>query len=1105
MDEVVKAPVVSVTTKLLKKEYIYKKIPIVIKEHNGKSSFQYNDFLVPENWSETSSNILVHKYSRKAGVPYQTFQVIEDGIFPQFYRSELNDNPEVPVEEQISAETSAHQIFHRLAGCWTYWGIKTGYFKTEESAVDFYNKTYDALYHQIAAPNSPQWFNTGLHWAYGISGDGSRAPLFHYDHDTQEVVKTLTTYEHPQVHACFIQSIADTLISENGIMDLFLREATVFKYGSGSGTNYSNLRGEKEKLSGGGKSSGLMSFLKVGDASAGAIKSGGTTRRAARMVVVDVDHPDIEEFVAWKTGEENKAAALVTGSLLNARLVNDIVKAVDDGALNLALAAAYQAGVPSGMIQRAAQAQINGYELPIEEYSADWQGQAYASVSGQNANNSVSVTHAFMEAVRNDLSWDLIARKDRSVMKTIQAKKLWDDINYAAWASADPGLHYVDTMNEWNTVINDERIVATNPCSEYVFLNDTACNLASLNIVAIWEAAGKNTKDFIKILIEQSKLWYTVLDISIQMAQFTSKTLAEKTFLYRTTGLGYANIGSFVMRQGLAYGTKDANDLISGITSLMTASAYEYSAYLADELGAFPRFDANREPFMKVMHKHANANYMVYGESENTFATDLLSRADSVWQNVVSQNQFRNAQVTVIAPTGTIGLVMDCDTTGIEPDFSLVKHKSLAGGGYMKLINQAVPEALEKLGYNEEVAKAVVGYVSGYGEFPKSNSLDIITQDDIKNFGVDYTGSLSHHHTLESIINEFEKNYSVDLSVLKFKDEKYYNTERHIFGYGNIDDCDLIRDEHKVVFACAVSAKDGGVVISPEEHLLAMAAAQPFVSGAISKTINMPGDATIEDIAAINMRAWLLGLKCVSVYRDGSKLSQPLMSSMVEKITKVINQSQEEQVTPKTVAESVVSIISTNGVRRKLPNKRGGYTQKVKIGGHGIYLRTGEYADGTLGEIFIDMHKEGAAFRAMMNNFAIAVSLGLQYGVPLNEFVEAFHRVKFEPAGLVSGHDNIKSTTSLMDFIFRDLAFNYMGREDLVNVKPEPKSIVATFESLEATVEVVREDTGISVTHMARKMHGYTGDTCDSCGSARMVTSGTCATCQECGETSGCS
>ncbi|MGH6718534.1 MAG: adenosylcobalamin-dependent ribonucleoside-diphosphate reductase, partial [Alphaproteobacteria bacterium] len=607
-----------------------------------------------------------------------------------------------------------------------------------EDARAFFDETRRMLCDQMGAPNSPQWFNTGLHWAYGI--DGPAQGHFYVDHASGDVRRSTSAYERPQPHACFIQSVDDDLVNDNGIMDLWVREARLFKYGSGTGSNFSKLRGEGELLSGGGKSSGLMSFLKVGDRAAGSIKSGGTTRRAAKMVVVDVDHPDIERFVEWKVREEQKVAALVAGSKACARGLARIMDAAHQGdgpgrfdpaenpVLGKAVRAARKAMVPDAYIQRALQLAQQGHtriEFPILDI--DWDSEAYLTVSGQNANNTVRVSNDFLDAVAADGPWSLMRRTDGRVAKTVKAAGLWDRIAFAAWSSADPGLQFDTTINEWHTCPASGRINASNPCSEYMFLDDTACNLASLNLLKFRRADGAFD---IESFAHACRLWTIVLEISVLMAQFPSRAIAQRSFEFRTLGLGYANVGGLLMAAGIGYDSTPGRALTGAITALMTGVAYATSAEMAQELGPFPRFAENREPMLRVVRNHRRA---AYGETQGYEGLSIppvplkaedcpdraiVAAAEAAWDMALelgSAHGYRNAQTTVIAPTGTIGLVMDCDTTGIEPDFALVKFKRLAGGGYFKIINRTVPQALARLGYDAHRIEAITHYAVGHG------------------------------------------------------------------------------------------------------------------------------------------------------------------------------------------------------------------------------------------------------------------------------------------------------------------------------------------------------------------------------------------------------
>ena len=997
-----------------------------------------------------------------------------------------------PEEEQYGSEIDARQVFDRLAGTWTYWGYKGGYFDAEEDARAFYDELRYMLASQRVAPNSPQWFNTGLHWAYGIDGPGQGH--FYVDPFSHKLVQSKSSYEHPQPHACFIQSVDDDLVNENGIMDLWVREARLFKYGSGTGSNFSALRGEGENLSGGGRSSGLMSFLKIGDRAAGAIKSGGTTRRAAKMVVVDIDHPDIEQFINWKVKEEQKVAALVTGSKIVSKHMKLLMKACvnctgsgDDcfdpqknPALKREVRAAKIALVPENYIQRVMQFARQGYtDLDFPVYNTDWDSEAYLTVAGQNSNNSIRVSDAFLEAVENQSDWDLIGRIKGDVIKTINAKTLWESVGYAAWACADPGIQYHTTINDWHTCATAGPINASNPCSEYMFLDDTACNLASINLLPYRESDSTfNTKAF----EHTARLWTMVLEISVMMAQFPSKSIARGSFDYRTLGIGYANIGGYLMTSGIPYDSEEGRAICGAISAILTGVAYATSAEMAKELGPFKDYKRNADNMLRVMRNHANAahgNATGYeGLSINPVPldgsacpdTNLITRAKATWDNALKLGEahgYRNAQVSVVAPTGTIGLVMDCDTTGIEPDFALVKMKKLAGGGYFKIINRAVPPALRTLGYSESHIAEIEAYAVGHGNMNQAPAINPstlktkgFTDEAIKSvndalkaaFDIKFVfnrwtlGDDFCKNTLnltDEQLDDFEFNLLAEIGFSKLDIE---NANVHICGAMTLEGAPHLKTDDLAVFDCASPCgKLGTRYLSVESHIRMMAAAQPFISGAISKTINMPNDATVEDCKQSYMLSWKLALKANALYRDGSKLSQPLNASILadddedtlDAVEDLIAKPAAERAT--IVAERIVERIIERK-REKMPDRRKGYTQKANVGGHKVYLHTGEHDDGRLGEIFIDMHKEGTAFRAVMNNFAIAISIGLQYGVPLEEFVEAFIFTRFEPAGMVTGNDSIKNATSILDYVFRELAVSYLDRSDLAHVIPDSGS-----------------------------------------------------------------
>jgi ribonucleoside-diphosphate reductase alpha chain len=1072
-----------------------------IRNPDGSIVFRLEGIEVPEAWSQVASDVLAQKYFRKAGVPAAMRRVEENDV-PSFLWRSVPDEAalaKLPEAERFGSEISSKQVFDRLAGCWTYWGWKGGYFSSEEDAHAFHDELRFMLASQMVAPNSPQWFNTGLHWAYGI--DGPSQGHFYVDFKTGKLVKSKSSYEHPQPHACFIQGVQDDLVNEGGIMDLWVREARLFKYGSGTGSNFSMLRGEGEKLAGGGRSSGLMSFLKIGDRAAGAIKSGGTTRRAAKMVVVDVDHPDIETYIDWKVKEEQKVAALVAGSKIVQKAMKAVMKAcvnceaADDAcfdpeknpALKREIKLARKALVPDNYIKRVIQFAKQGYtEIQFDTYDTDWDSEAYLTVSGQNSNNSVSLTDDFLRAVETDGDWNLIGRTTGKVTKTLKARDLWEKIGYAAWASADPGLHFNTTMNDWHTSPASGRIRASNPCSEYMFLDDTACNLASANLLQFYD---RQTKAFDVAGYEHlCRLWTIVLEISVTMAQFPSREIAELSYEYRTLGLGYANIGGLLMTMGLGYDSDEGRALAGGLTAIMTGVAYATSAEMAGELGPFPGYKKNAQHMLRVIRNHRVAAHgqasgyeglqvtpvpLDHGTLERLGGSSatVSERAKASWDEALALGEkhgYRNAQSTVIAPTGTIGLVMDCDTTGIEPDFALVKFKKLAGGGYFKIINGAVPDALRALGYREADIAEIEAYAVGHGSMKQApginpGSLRAKGFSDEKIEAVEK--GLKSAFDIKFVFNKWTLGEDFLTGTLKVPAEKLNDmsfellpflgfskaeieaANVHVCGAMTLEGAPHLRKEHYNVFDCAnPCGRIGKRYLSVESHIRMMAAAQPFISGAISKTINMPNDATVEDCKSAYLLSWKLALKANALYRDGSKLSQPLNSALIadedddaDDATEALYQqpmaARATQIAEKIV-ERIVERVERVRDREKMPARRTGYIQKAVVGGHKVYVHTGEYADGRLGEIFIDMHKEGAAFRAMMNNFAIAVSLGLQYGVPLEEYVEAFTFTRFEPSGFVQGNQSIKNATSILDYVFRELAISYLGRHDLAHVDP---------------------------------------------------------------------
>ena len=1072
-----------------------------IRNPDGSIVFALEGVEVPAAWSQVAADVLAQKYFRKAGVPARLKRIEEEGVPSFLWRSVADETAlgALPKNERFGSEASAKQVFDRLAGAWAYWGWKAGLFDGEDDARAYFDEMRLMLARQVGAPNSPQWFNTGLHWAYGV--DGPSQGHYYVDFETGKLVKSKSAYEHPQPHACFIQSVADDLVNEGGIMDLWVREARLFKYGSGTGSNFSLLRGENEKLSGGGRSSGLMSFLKIGDRAAGAIKSGGTTRRAAKMVVVDVDHPDIEAYIDWKVNEERKVAALATGSKMVKRHLKAIFRACvncegsgDDcftieknPALKREVKAARKNDVPEGIIKQVIQYARQGYaRLDFDTYDTDWESEAYLTVSGQNSNNSVRVNDAFLHAVENDGDWNLTRRLDGKVSKTMKARDLWERIGYAAWASADPGIQYHTTINDWHTCPESGPIRASNPCSEYMFLDDTACNLASLNLIQFRDSVSKAFD--VKGYEHAIRLWALTLEISVAMAQFPSREIARLSYDYRTLGLGYANIGGLLMSSGIPYDSDEGRAICGALSAILTGRAYATSAEIAARSGAFPGHRANAEAMLRVIRNHKRAADGEAGAYEKLSVAptpldhgelakagpewaELSQAARAAWGDALTLGEkygYRNAQVSVIAPTGTIGLVMDCDTTGIEPDFALVKFKKLAGGGYFKIINRAVPEALRALGYDEKQIGDIVAYAVGRATLAHAPGVNhaALKAKGLPEAAIDKVeAALAGAFDIRFVFNKWTLGAETLSGALKIPPERYDAPGFDLLGALGFSKAEIeaansfacgamtlegapyLKPEHLPVFDCAnPCGRTGKRYLSVESHIRMMAAAQPFITGAISKTINMPNDATVEDCKDAYMLSWRLGLKANALYRDGSKLSQPLSSQLIENDEEddeavetlvQLNAPARAAAIAERIVERVVERVERTREREKLPDRRKGYTQKAVVGGHKVYLRTGEYQDGRIGEIFIDMHKEGAAFRSLMNNFAIAISLGLQYGVPLEEYVEAFTFTRFEPAGFVQGNDAIKNATSILDYIFRELAISYLGRNDLAHIAPE--------------------------------------------------------------------
>ena len=1169
---------------------------VEIRNPDGSMADSIEGVKLPSGFSGVPGKVCAQKYLRKAGVPRLLRKVPEDGVPVWLQRSEPDHErlQTIDAAQRMGGENDGRDLFRRLAGTWTYWGWKYGYFASEADARAYFDEMCYLIASQRSAPNSPQWFNTGLHWAYGIEGPAQGHS--YVDPLTGGLAYSTNAYEHPQPHACFIQSVSDSLVGgPDSIMGLWSREALLFKYGSGTGSNFSNIRGFGEPLSGGGSSSGLLSFLKIGDRAAGAIKSGGTTRRAAKMVTLDLDHPDIEEYIDWKPTEEEKVSALVIGSAILQKHANGLMEAIweygdEEGrfsqqtnpGLRSAMVRAIKDSVPEAHIQRIVDLAKQGWEsLEFQVLDTDWQGEAYMTVSGQNSNNSVRVPNSFMDAVISEGEWSLFWRTEKEAAaaegraplpcKTLDASALWDKVAYTAWACADPGVQFDTTINEWHTCPTAGRINGSNPCSEYMFLDDTACNLASINLLPYYNL---DTHTFqIEEFRHSVRLWTTTLEISVLMAQFPSESITRKSYDYRTLGLGYCNIGSLLMHMGAPYDDERAYAICGAITSIMCGETYATSAEMASILGAFPDYEKNSEDMLRVMRNHRRAAYEAPNEEYEGITVppiginakkcpkDLLDAARSSWDRAVREGEehgYRNAQTTVIAPTGTIGLVMGADTTGVEPQYSLVQFKTLAGGGSLRIVNKGVPNALRRLGYSDSQTKAIEEYIIGTGHLRGCPTLSVerlnnagFTAKRLKSiegkmsdvfdlrsaFAPSILGRKFCTETLGMSESDYGDPFFDTLGFIGFTSEEVDSANVHVFGYNTIEGAPGLRDEHLAVFDCATPCgKYGKRSIAWPAHVKMMAAAQPFISGAISKTINMPSNSTVEDVReAYNLSHATMNKAC-AVYRDGSKLSQPLMNHLVDKPNladeseEVVEKMVEEAVktlplpepTAKPVAEAFVQdYIAT---RRLLPDRKKSENIKAKVGGHSVRLITGEYQDGKLGEIFLLTSKEGAAWRAMLSQFAIAVSIGLQHGVPIDAFVKSFIFSKFEPSGMIEGGSGrVKMSSSIVDWVFRELAIEYAGRDDLAHVAEEDLDQFSISKPHISEVGVVRsqgEKREVQMTleasvaplgslesraRQAAKERGFTGDICDDCGGSQMVRNGTCLKCNECGATTGCS
>lgn len=1036
-------------------EVVWERRQSVITNPDGSVVFKMLGAEIPASWSQLATDIVVSKYFRKAGLQGENGQ----------------------------GENSVRQVVYRIAHSIRSAGDRMGgYFATKKDGDAFEAELTWLLVNQYGAFNSPVWFNCGLFHEYGIEGSGGN---WAWSEAAQRVEETRNAYEYPQCSACFIQAVPDDLM---GIYELIKNEARLFKYGSGTGSNFSSIRGKQEKLSGGGTSSGLMSFLEVFDRAAGATKSGGTTRRAAKMVCLDMDHPEIKDFIQWKVREEKKAKALIA----------------------------------------------QGYE-------SDFNGEAYKTVSGQNSNNSVRVTDEFMRAVMTGSKWQTRARTTGEVVETYDAGELWNTLAESAWACADPGVQFDSTINRWHTCHNSGRINASNPCSEYMFLDDSACNLSSLNLIKFLDSDGSFDVEGYRHAID---VFFTAQEILVDASSYPTRNIAQNSHDYRPLGLGYANLGTLLMVLGIPYDSDAGRAMAAALTAILCGRAYATSARMAASKGPFPGYLKNREPMLRVMGMHQEAALAI---NRHDCPEALWKAACEDWEQVTKLGRefgFRNAQATVLAPTGTIGLLMDCDTTGVEPDFALVKFKKLAGGGYFKIVNSSVRDALQRLGYSELQISEVVAYVSGTNTLlgaPHINRTSLkakgLTDEDLTKVEAALPSVFDLNLAFAPWVLGKEVYDRLDVDAQKMA-KPGFNLLRHlgftpaeiesanevIVGRMTIEGAPHLSTEHYPIFDCANRCgKTGQRFLAPMSHIRMMAAVQPFLSGAISKTVNLPNEATVDDVRAIYEESWKLGLKAVALYRDGCKASQPLSTGST-------NEAQAAEADEPVAAVQVSKpslTVRPQGTRVRLPKKRRGFTQEAYVGGHKVFLRTGDYDDGSLGEIFIDMHKEGAAFRSLMNCFAMAVSVGLQYGVPLETYVEQFTFTRFEPHGVVGGHPNIKFATSIVDYIFRVLGVEYLQRYDFAQVKPaeapqriedptarlledparpEPGPLSDPASLLPAAPARSSDAASGQSAALDAQLDEMMGDApvCDGCGHIT-VRNGACYKCLNCGNSMGCS
>lgn len=1051
----------------------FKTVDVEICASDPAARVCLTDVEVPAHWSYEAAETFVRYYIRRAGVPVAVTRVREEGV-PAWLARSVPDTAALmalPPEARTTHERSATQVFSRMAGMWTYWGFKAGYFDTEEDARAFHDETCALLARQVMAPNSPQWFNAGLHWAYGMTGPAQGH--FYADMVDGKVHRSASAYERPQLHACFLHAVRDELVNEGGIMHLFEREVRSFKYGSGTGVNMSAIRASGESISSGAHAGGLQRFLAVGDKAARAIHSGGLPRRAGRTVVVDIDHPEVLEFIRWKGEEQYKAAALITGARVMRKYLSGVMAAIEQStgegrldpttnpALKKAMDEARRALIPTSAIERVLAYARQGYrELHIPVYSAEKDSEVFFTVAAHQGRQAVRVTERFMQAAEDKHRFALRRRTDGGVSEQAEAGDVLDELAHAAWSAGEPTIHFADAIAVANTCPESGIIRASTPASEYFFLDDTACPLAALNLLAL-----SDSKGFLDIPLFSHVVRITtlLLDISVGIAQYPSREMARRTVDTRPLGLGFANLGALIMRMGYAYDSDEARAVAASVAALMTGEAMLASAELAKELGAFAEFAKNRDAYLSLIQKRREKLGVEATVDFNVLPqTELLDAVKRVWEVAQLKAEVygaRNAQLSCVPPTATIARVMDCETLGVTPVASLVRYAQQAGGHLRKKLSINVTYGLYARGYSREQVEEITRFVCGHGTLNGAPGIDhgLLRA---KGFGegqlraveealADATDihaafdpwDLGEKFCREQLKLSDAQMYSAKFKVLShlgFDDKAIAAANLYACGAQHLEQAPHLTAQDAAVFATNLPLAGGAPSVSAEAQIAMMAALQPFLTGGIAHTVTLPHETTTETCRELICKAWHAGLKSLSLYREGCALYEETamegMDAPVEEALPIVFRTARASVPasiPQVAAELAQRFLQS---RRELPNRRGGFTQKTSIGGHTMYLRTGEYEDGALGEIFLDMPDEHETYRALMQQFARAISLALQFGVPLNAFIEAFANGQFRPNGAVEGSELIEEASSILDYVFRELDASYKREAPASNV-----------------------------------------------------------------------